>query len=37
LARRASNVLEAAIPGSGLGLSIVTNHHGEMSIKSGQP
>jgi len=37
---RASNAVEAAIPGSGLGLSIVrtivTNHHGELSIKSGR-
>ena len=37
---RASNAVEAAIPGSGLGLSIVrtivTNHHGEMSIESGR-
>jgi signal transduction histidine kinase len=35
---RASNAVEAAIPGSGLGLSIVrtivANHHGEMSIRS---
>jgi signal transduction histidine kinase len=35
---RASNAVEAAIPGSGLGLSIVrtivANHHGELSIKS---
>jgi signal transduction histidine kinase len=37
---RASNAVEAAIPGSGLGLSIVrtivANHHGELSIKSGR-
>jgi two-component system, OmpR family, phosphate regulon sensor histidine kinase PhoR len=37
---RASNAVEAAIPGSGLGLSIVrtivANHRGEMSIKSGR-
>jgi len=37
---RASNAVEAAIPGSGLGLSIVrtivANHNGEMSIKSGR-
>jgi two-component system phosphate regulon sensor histidine kinase PhoR len=37
---RASNAVEAAIPGSGLGLSIVrtivSNHHGDMSIKSGR-
>jgi signal transduction histidine kinase len=37
---RASNAVEAAIPGSGLGLSIVrtivTNHHGELSIESQQ-
>ena len=37
---RASNAVEAAIPGSGLGLSIVrtivANHHGDMSIKSGR-
>ena len=35
---RASNAVEAAIQGSGLGLSIVrtivTNHHGELSVKS---
>jgi signal transduction histidine kinase len=35
---RASNAVEAAIPGSGLGLSIVrtivANHHGELSISS---
>jgi two-component system phosphate regulon sensor histidine kinase PhoR len=35
---RASNAVEAAIPGSGLGLSIVrtivANHHGELSIES---
>jgi signal transduction histidine kinase len=37
---RASNAVEAAIPGSGLGLSIVrtivANHHGELSIESGR-
>jgi two-component system, OmpR family, phosphate regulon sensor histidine kinase PhoR len=37
---RASNAVEAAIPGSGLGLSIVrtivANHPGELSIKSGR-
>jgi signal transduction histidine kinase len=37
---RASNAVEAAIPGSGLGLSIVrtivANHHGELSVKSGR-
>jgi signal transduction histidine kinase len=37
---RASNAVEAAIPGSGLGLSIVrtivANHHGELSITSGR-
>ena len=37
---RASNAVEAAIPGSGLGLSIVrtivANHHGELDIKSGR-
>jgi signal transduction histidine kinase/CHASE3 domain sensor protein len=37
---RASNAVEAAIPGSGLGLSIVrtivTNHHGELSVESEQ-
>ncbi len=37
---RASNAVEAAIPGSGLGLSIVrtiaANHPGDMSIKSGR-
>jgi two-component system phosphate regulon sensor histidine kinase PhoR len=37
---RASNAVEAAIPGSGLGLSIVrtivANHQGELSIKSGR-
>jgi signal transduction histidine kinase len=37
---RASNAVEAAIPGSGLGLSIVrtivANHHGELNIKSGR-
>jgi len=37
---RASNAVAAAIPGSGLGLSIiraiVTNHHGEMSLESEQ-
>jgi signal transduction histidine kinase len=37
---RASNAVEAAIPGSGLGLSIVrtivANHHGELSIRSGR-
>jgi signal transduction histidine kinase len=35
---RASNAVEAAIPGSGLGLSIVrtivANHHGDLSIES---
>jgi signal transduction histidine kinase/CHASE3 domain sensor protein len=37
---RASNAVEAAIPGSGLGLSIVrtivANHHGELNITSGR-
>lgn len=37
---RASNAVEAAIPGSGLGLSIVrtivANHHGDLSIESAQ-
>jgi signal transduction histidine kinase len=37
---RASNAVEAAIPGSGLGLSIVrtivANHRGELSIRSGR-
>jgi two-component system phosphate regulon sensor histidine kinase PhoR len=37
---RASNAVEAAIPGSGLGLSIVrtivANHHGELTITSGR-
>ena len=37
---RASNAVEAAIPGSGLGLSIVrtivANHHGELDITSGR-
>jgi signal transduction histidine kinase len=37
---RASNAVESAIPGSGLGLSIVrtivTNHHGELSVESEQ-
>ena len=37
---RASNAVEAAIPGSGLGLSIVrtivANHNGELSISSGR-
>jgi two-component system, OmpR family, phosphate regulon sensor histidine kinase PhoR len=37
---RASNAVEAAIQGSGLGLSIVrtivTNHHGDLSIESAQ-
>jgi two-component system, OmpR family, phosphate regulon sensor histidine kinase PhoR len=37
---RASNAIEAAIPGSGLGLSIVrtivANHHGELDIRSGR-
>jgi signal transduction histidine kinase len=37
---RASNAVEAAIPGSGLGLSIVrtivANHNGELSIRSGR-
>lgn len=37
---RASNAVEAAIPGSGLGLSIVrtivTNHHGELAVESEQ-
>jgi two-component system phosphate regulon sensor histidine kinase PhoR len=37
---RASNAVEAAIQGSGLGLSIVrtivTNHHGDLSIASAQ-
>jgi len=35
---RASNAVDSAIPGSGLGLSIVrtivTNHHGDVSIES---
>jgi len=35
---RASNAVEAAIPGSGLGLSIVrtivANHHGDLSVRS---
>ena len=37
---RASNAVDSAIPGSGLGLSIVrtivANHHGEVSIESAQ-
>jgi signal transduction histidine kinase len=37
---RASNAVEAAIQGSGLGLSIVrtivTNHHGDLSVESVQ-
>ncbi len=37
---RASNAVEAAIPGSGLGLSIVrtivANHHGELNVTSGR-
>jgi signal transduction histidine kinase len=37
---RASNAVEAAIPGSGLGLSIVrtivANHHGELTVESEQ-
>jgi signal transduction histidine kinase len=37
---RASNAVELAIPGSGLGLSIVrtivANHHAELSVESAQ-